>query len=288
VMHELSLTHNLQTETPPLVRVASISSWAEPSSIASSTFNIQSSFEAAICPECERELFDPHNRRYLYPFISCASCGPRFTKSGDISCDDCLTEYQDSQDRRFHSHTVACSKCGPFVTLRASHSNISTIEYRLSAILRTRRLLREGGIVAVKNLSGFHIVCDAYNPMAVEQLHQHKNRAEKPFVIMAADLAVIEKNCSISSQEKDLMSSREKPIVLLDKKRMESFPIAAAGMTLPHTPLHHLLLNQTDPILARESTPSLLVITTGDFSEESATIEMEALLAGSNQGCWSK
>jgi hydrogenase maturation protein HypF len=124
--------------------------------------------------------------------------------------------------------------------------------------------------------------------MAVAQLRRHKNRAEKPFVVMAADLAVIEKNCIISSQEKDLMSSREKPIVLLEKKRMESFPVAAAGMMLPHTPLHHLLLNQTDPTLARESAPPLLAITSGDFSEESAAIEMEALLAGSNQVNWSK
>jgi len=269
------------------MRVTSNASWAALSSIESSTFNIQSSFDAAICPDCERELFDPHNRRYLYPFISCNRCVSHIAVNGDIFCDDCRAEYENPKDRRFHSQAVACSKCGPFVTLRASRSNISTIEYRLSAILRTRRLLREGGVVAIKSLGGFHIVCDADNPMAVAQLHHCKSRAEKPIVLMAADLASIEKNYIISSQEKDLLSSREKPIVPLNKKRRESLPIVF-GTLLPRTPLHHLLLNQIDPILTREPAPSLLAITNGDFSEESATIEMEALLAGSNQVVWSK
>lgn len=262
-------------------------SWVESSSSEAATL-ARSFFETAICPACERELFDPHNRRYLYPFINCNGCGSYFSTSGDISCDDCRAEYENPRERRFHTQPVACSKCGPFVTLWASHANISTIEYRLSAILRTRRLLREGGIVAVKSLSGFHIVCDVNNPVAVAQLQRCMNHAEKPFVVMAADLAAAENKFIISNQEKDLLSSREKPIVPLNQKRSESAPTIVFGTLLPRTPLHHLLLNQIDPILTREPAPSLLAITNCDFSEESATIEVDALLTGSNQVSWSK
>jgi hydrogenase maturation protein HypF len=309
-----NFVQSLQTKAPPLAKIDSITINPDASDLHLPTFNIQPSTDlddayqpispdTAICPECERELFDPQNRRYLYPFINCTHCGPRFTIITDIPydrpnttmadfplCDDCRAEYENPTDRRFHAQPVACSKCGPFVTLRETHthvpslnSNVSTIEYRLSAILKTRRMLHEGKIVAIKGLGGFHLACDAGNPIAVEQLRRSKGHVEKPFALMAADLETIENNCIISEQEKNLLISHEKPIVLLDKKRGVNFIIVAPnmdtlGIMLPYTPLHHLLLNQTDPILAREPAPSLLVMTSGNLSEEPIAIENEEAL----------
>jgi hydrogenase maturation protein HypF len=306
---------SLKTNPPPLARIDTIDlAKVEVSDIKYSTFDIRPSTriedafqpispDTAICPECEHELFDPQNRRYLYPFTNCTHCGPRFTIIKDIPydrpnttmadfplCDDCRAEYENPMDRRFHAQPVACSKCGPFVTLRETHthfpspnSNISTIEYRLSAILKTRRLLHEGKIVAVKGLGGFHLACDAGNPIAVEQLRRSKGRVEKPFALMAADIELIKNICIVGKEEEALLTSHEKPIVLLDKKRGVNFIIVAPsmdtlGIMLPYTPLHHLLLNQTDPILAREPAPSLLVMTSGNFSEEPIAIENEEAL----------
>jgi hydrogenase maturation protein HypF len=306
--------YKLQADAPPLARIASINSRAELSNIEFPTFDIRPSTsiedayqpispDTAICSDCERELFDPHNKRYLYPFINCTHCGPRFTIIKDIPydrpnttmadfplCDDCRAEYENPLDRRFHAQPVACSKCGPFVTLRETHthfpslhSNISTIEYRLSAILKTRRLLREGMIVAVKGLGGFHLACDAGNPIAVEELRRRKGRVDKPFALMAADLETIKNSCIVNEDESNLLTSREKPIVLLEKKRGANYLIVAPnmdtlGIMLPYTPLHHLLLNQTDPVLARESAPALLVMTSGNLSEEPIAIENEEAL----------
>lgn len=304
----------LETEAPPLARIDSIDSRVELSNIEFATFDIRPSTrsegayqpispDTAICSDCERELFDPADRRYLYPFINCTNCGPRFTIIKDIPydrphttmadfplCDDCRAEYENPLNRRFHAQPVACSKCGPFVTLRETHthfpspnSNISTIEYRLSAILKTRRLLREGMIVAVKGLGGFHLACDANNMSAVNELRRRKVRVEKPFALMASDLETIRKLCVVSKEEKELLTSREKPIVLLEKKRGTNYLIVAPnmdtlGIMLPYTPLHHLLLNQTDSILAREPAPSLLVMTSGNISEEPIAIENEEAL----------
>lgn len=304
--------HSLQTDAPPLARIDSINSQVEISNIEYSTFDIRPSTHAedayqpispdtAICPDCERELFDPTDRRYLYPFINCTNCGPRFTIIKDIPydrpntamadfplCDDCRAEYENPLDRRFHAQPVACSKCGPFVTLRETHPNIpnstiSTIEYRLSAILKTRRMLHEGKIVAVKGLGGFHLACDANNAYAVEELRRRKGRVAKPFALMAADLDAVKEICHVDSEESKLLTGCEKPIVLLDKKRGVNFIIVAPnmdtlGIMLPYTPLHHLLLNQTDPILAREPAPSLLVMTSGNLSEEPIAIENEEAL----------
>jgi hydrogenase maturation protein HypF len=294
---------SLKTNPPPLARIDTIDlARVEVSDIKYSTFDIRPSTpiedayqpispDTAICTECEREFFDPHNRRYLYPFINCTHCGHPNTTMADFPlCDDCRAEYENPLDRRFHAQPVACSKCGPFVTLRETHthfpspnSNISTIEYRLSAILKTRRLLHEGKIVAVKGLGGFHLACDAGNPIAVEQLRRRKGRSEKPFALMAADIELIKNICIVSKEEEALLTSREKPIVLLDKKRGVNFIIVAPnmdtlGIMLPYTPLHHLLLNQTDPILAREPAPPLLVMTSGNLSKEPIAIENEEAL----------
>lgn len=257
------------------------------------------SADLAICPDCERELFNPKNKRYLYPFINCAHCGPRFTILKNLPynrpnttmadfamCDHCRVEYTDPLSRRFHAQAMACPECGPFVELRETHSlfptndpRISSIEIRTSAILKARRLLREGYILAIKGLGGFHLACDASNPYTIAELRDRKDRLDKPFAVMAANMSVIVSVCDVQKDEHILLTSRERPIVILNRKKRfdsQSYRISelvapnldTLGVMLPYTPLHHLLLNQTDPVLAREPVPPILVMTSGNFGEE--------------------
>ncbi|HEX6269423.1 MAG TPA: carbamoyltransferase HypF [Anaerolineales bacterium] len=267
------------------------------------------SADIAICPDCERELFNSDDRRYLYPFINCTNCGPRFTIIKDIPydrphttmaafvmCDDCLAEYNNPLNRRFHAQPVACPECGPFVELRETRSRssmpdslVSSIECRIFAILKARRLLREGNIVAIKGLGGFHLACDASNSSAVEELRRRKGRVGKPFALMSANIKVIETICAVSDEERELLTSREKPIVLLEKKAQTSSQtlrvseavapnLDTLGIMLPYTPLHLLLLHQTDPLLASEPVPPVLVMTSGNVSEEPIATDNEEAL----------
>lgn len=265
--------------------------------------------DIAICPDCERELFNPKDRRYLYPFINCTHCGPRFTIIKEIPydranttmadfpmCDDCYAEYADKLNRRFHAQPIACPDCGPFIELRETHSQfptsdprISSIEIRTSAILKARRLLREGYIVAIKGLGGFHLACDASNPYTLAELRDRKGRIDKPFAVMAANITAIAAVCNIQKDEHRLLTSREKPIVLLTRKKETGLltcqvselvapNLDTLGVMLPYTPLHHLLLNQTDPVLAREPVPPILVMTSSNFSEEPIAINNKEAL----------
>ena len=256
--------------------------------------------DVAICSDCERELFDPDDRRYLYPFINCTNCGPRFTiirdlpydrpqttMSGFRLCERCSAEYSDPLDRRFHAQPIACPDCGPAVQLRsvaAPTETLSTIQMRLSAILGVRRLLREGSIVAVKGLGGFHLACDAANPAAVEELRKRKSRIQKPFAVMMADLTTVRRYCVISAVEEALLQGIEKPIVLLRQRPGQGLPTAIApgmdtvGVMLPYTPLHHILINQEDPRLGAQPVPSVLVMTSGNFSEEPIAIDNQDAL----------
>ena len=304
----------LSLEKPALARIDSLQV-AEAPADPSSTFEIRASQDVeggyqpvsadiAICADCEHELFNPRDRRYLYPFINCSHCGPRFTIIRDIPydrpnttmagfsmCDRCRREYLDPMDRRFHTQPIACPECGPFVELRETHSQfptsdprISSIEIRTSAILKARRLLREGYIVAIKGLGGFHLACDASNPYTVAELRDRKGRVDKPFAVMAASLTAIVSVCEVGRQEQLLLASGEKPIVLLGKKKqtgLASYKVSELvapnldmlGVMLPYTPLHHLLLNQTDPVLAREPVPPILVMTSSNFREEPIATE---------------
>lgn len=267
------------------------------------------SADIAICPDCERELFNPQDKRYLYPFINCTHCGPRFTIIKETPydrsnttmadfpmCDDCHAEYTDPLNRRFHAQPIACPNCGPFVELRETHSQfptsdprVSSIEIRTSAILKARRLLREGYILAIKGLGGFHLACDASNPYTLAELRERKGRIDKPFAVMAANITAIAAVCNIQKEEHLLLTCREKPIVLLQRKR-QTAPLTykvselvapnldTLGVMLPYTPLHHLLLNQTDPVLAREPVPPILVMTSSNFSEEPIAINNKEAL----------
>jgi hydrogenase maturation protein HypF len=296
----------LQQEKPPLARIDSLTVTELPGSEVFSAFEIRLSeviegafqpvaADVALCPDCERELFDPADRRYLYPFINCTNCGPRFTIIQDLPydrpkttmrdfplCADCKREYHDPLNRRFHAQPVACPVCGPRLWLEIPGQKDTAKD--LQAILTARRLLREGKIVAVKGLGGFHLACDAANPTAVETLRQRKGRQGKPFALMAADLETVERLCFVSPAARDLLTGREKPIVLLKRRGQTSLaPQVAAGVDtlgfmLPYTPLHHLLLNQNNPDLSIEPVPAVLVMTSGNFSEEPiATDNTEAL-----------
>lgn len=295
---------SLYTQAPPLARIEDVQvvpqnplpqveGFAIHESLAQGDAFQPVAADVAICPECERELLDPHDRRYLYPFITCTHCGPRFTIIRDLPydrpfttmadfplCEECAKEYHDPSDRRFHAQPIACPKCGPLVQFCSSGCEQGThhIVLSLDAILTARRWLRMGKILAIKGLGGFHLACDATNPQAVAELRQRKGRAEKPFALMAADLTTIERLCKVSPAERELLLSRQRPIVLLRKREETNLPGIAPGLDrlgimLPYTPLHLILLNQHDPRLKQESVPPLLVMTSGNLSEEPIAID---------------
>jgi hydrogenase maturation protein HypF len=236
--------------------------------------------DIAICDDCLRELFDPDDRRYHYPFINCTNCGPRFTIIKDIPydrpkttmapfkmCPDCQAEYDDPTNRRFHAQPNACPVCGPRVWL-VSDPESDVRRKEADAVRQTRELLKSGGVVAVKGLGGFHLACDATNPRAVDKLRERKGRVDKPFALMAFDLEMVQQFCHVGADEQQLLTSRERPIVLL-RERADSLiaPSVAPGnedlgVMLPYTPLHYLLLEPSDGF------PPALVMTSGNYSEE--------------------
>ncbi|HTP07778.1 MAG TPA: carbamoyltransferase HypF, partial [Anaerolineae bacterium] len=185
--------------------------------------------DITLCDDCKRELLDPTDRRYLYPFINCTNCGPRFTIIKDIPydrplttmadfvmCEDCAREYADPLNRRFHAQPVACPKCGPQVWLVDGSQRLAASGTK--AIREVQRMLDEGKIIAIKGLGGFHLACDATNDAAVAELRRRKGRIDKPFALMAPSVDVIEQFCEVTLEERVLLESKEHPIVLLKKK----------------------------------------------------------------------
>jgi hydrogenase maturation protein HypF len=232
--------------------------------------------DLATCPDCLRELLDPGDRRFRYPFINCTNCGPRFTLARGVPydrarttmarfamCERCRREYQDPADRRFHAEPNACPACGPQLTLVSPGGAV--LAERDGALVRAGRALAEGAIVAVKGIGGFHLACDARAPQAVSRLRERKRREEKPFAVMVCRLADAEALAVLSDPERTLLASVERPIVLA--RRREGARIAAEvapgspllGLILAYSPLHHLLL-------AESGRP--LVMTSGNLSEE--------------------
>jgi len=240
--------------------------------------------DLSICPDCRRELFDPADRRYRYPFINCTDCGPRFTivksipydrpntsMAGFALCPDCAAEYHDPANRRFHAQPVACPVCGPQIWFEAGGKKLAEKE---DALQTARRWLAEGKILAVKGLGGFHLVCDAANAAAVQTLRERKHRTGKPFALMAFDLPTIEKYVTLSHEARRLISSPQAPIILAEMT--EAGKVLAQivapdqtrlGFMLPYTPLHLLLL---EPALGY---PEVLVMTSGNLSEEPIAYE---------------
>lgn len=245
--------------------------------------------DIAICDDCLRELFDPQDRRYLYPFINCTNCGPRFTIIESLPydrprtsmknfkmCTHCEVEYNNPMDRRFHAQPIACPECGPQIELWNSTGKI--ISSKNTAINQTIDFINSGKIIAIKGLGGFHLVVDATNDTAVINLRNKKHREEKPFALMFPNLEMIKLFCEVSDLEERLLKSPESPIVLLLKKEnLGEFNLSRfvapdnpyLGIMLPYTPLHHILMKDLNkPIVA----------TSGNLSEEPICIdEYEAL-----------
>ena len=251
--------------------------------------------DIATCPECLKEIFDPRDRRYRYPFTNCTNCGPRFTIVEALPydrpnttmrkfkmCPDCQEEYENPLDRRFHAQPNACPECGPHLELWDPAGHL--LAKRDEALRRAAQAIREGHIVAVKGLGGFHLVVDARDEAAVQELRERKRREEKPFALMYPSLEFIKAHCEVSELEEGLLTSPEAPIVLLRRTgrgrgREEIAPAVAPnnpylGAMLPYTPLHHLLMAELGfPVVA----------TSGNLSDEPiCTDEREALrrLAG--------
>ncbi|MBI4928986.1 MAG: carbamoyltransferase HypF [Anaerolineae bacterium] len=250
--------------------------------------------DMTLCDDCRRELFEPSNRRYRYPFINCTNCGPRFTIIRDIPydrpnttmvdfplCPSCSAEYHDPRDRRFHAQPVACETCGPHLSLIVAGENTHTGE---AALTNARRLIKAGKIVAIKGLGGFHLACDAANAEAVKELRSRKKRSDKPFALMAFDLDAIRRHCIVSPAEAEALLSRERPVVLLEK--LPDSPLASQaiapgvstlGIMLAYTPLHLLLLEP------EEGYPDLLVMTSGNLSDEPIAYQDEDAASRLNQ-----
>ncbi|MGE0358692.1 MAG: carbamoyltransferase HypF [Burkholderiales bacterium] len=254
-------------EAPPLARVDAVEHEAC-EVLARAGFSIAPSAggaaatpvtpDAATCPDCLAELFDPAGRRFRYPFINCTHCGPRFTitrgvpydrprttMAGFAMCPACEAEYRDPADRRFHAQPNACAECGPTLVLLGEDGAPRDGEDPVDAALAK---IRAGKVVAVKALGGFHLACDARNVRAVARLRASKNREEKPFAVMAANVASLERFARVDGDSRTLLESRERPIVLLEKLRGcdEALAgvapsVAALGAMLPSTPLQWLL-----------------------------------------------
>lgn len=259
--------------------------------------------DIATCDDCLRELFDPADRRYHYPFINCTNCGPRFTIIRSLPydraatsmdcfpmCPKCAAEYADPLDRRFHAQPDACFDCGPHITWREAVNGdacgnssatpaVGTTREAGDAIIdRCVELLANGGIVAIKGLGGFHLACDASNEQAVAELRRRKRRSNKPLAVMVRDLADVERLCHVSDVERGLLTGSIRPIVLLRRRAVcesgdspDALALAPSvahelpelGVMLPYTPLQHLLL-----AAAASHDMHALVMTSGNLSEE--------------------
>jgi hydrogenase maturation protein HypF len=232
--------------------------------------------DIAVCAECLREMRDPKDRRYRYPFTNCTHCGPRYsiveslpydrprtTMKAFRMCAACRAEYEDPRDRRFHAQPIACPDCGPQAALLDRDGNV--LARRDEAVLRAARALAEGRVLAVKGIGGFQLWADARDTAAVLALRGRKRRRDKPFALMVPTLAAAEELCEVSALEQRLLASAEAPIVLLRRRRGARVSDEVApgnptlGLMLPHAPLHHLLL---------EAFPFPVVATSGNLSEE--------------------
>ena len=258
--------------------------------------------DIATCDDCLRELFDPADRRYHYPFINCTNCGPRFTIIRSLPydraatsmdrfpmCPKCAAEYADPLDRRFHAQPDACFDCGPHITWREAEGDMelegsgatpavgSTRETSDAIIDRCVELLASGGIVAIKGLGGFHLACNAANEQAVVELRRRKRRSNKPLAVMVRSLADTERLCHVDDAERGLLTGSIRPIVLLRRRAVgegdspDALTLAPSvahvlpelGVMLPYTPLQHLLL-----AAAEARGMYALVMTSGNLSEE--------------------
>ena len=272
----------LSADAPPLARIVELHvEEIEPS--GETAFSIRTSegaarprpvipADVATCGDCAREVGDPADRRHRYPFTNCTNCGPRYTivrripydrpnttMSAFTMCAACLAEYEDPMNRRFHAQPNACPDCGPWLALDGE-DRVDTE----AALRRVAGYLEAGGIVAIKGLGGFHLACDARSDAAVRLLRERKGRGLKPFAIMVRDLEEARRVCQVGALDEQLLSSAERPIVIMPRRSGGVSPEIAPnnktlGVLLPYTPLHQLLL---------EHAPPALVMTSGNLAEE--------------------
>ncbi|MBI4222052.1 MAG: carbamoyltransferase HypF [Planctomycetes bacterium] len=276
----------IRTSPPPLSRIEELTSRVLVDGEAYKDFSIRESMslegsftfvspDIATCHDCLRELFDPLDRRYYYPFINCTNCGPRYSITKDIPYDrsnttmDCLTmceacesEYHDPANRRFHAQPNACPVCGPQLMLLNNEGFAVQTQDPISTVCT---LLQDGKIVAVKGLGGYHIACDALNSKSVSLLRKRKYREDKPFAVMMENIETVNTFCFVDAMEEALLLSTQRPIVLLKKKSDCTIPHDIApdnlylGVMLPYTPLHYLIIKES-------RLP--LVMTSGNVSDE--------------------
>ena len=244
--------------------------------------------DAGTCDACWRDFGDPLNRRYGYPFTNCTHCGPRYTIIQDIPydratttmarftmCLACATEYANPEDRRFHAQPNACAACGPSLELVPRGASLPDCSFTdrdsLTTIRKARALLRAGKILAVKGLGGFLLACDAGNDTAVAELRRRKRRPDKPFALMARDVATARTICNVSAEDEAALISVRRPIVVLPRLATAAVSGYVApgndtlGVMLPYTPLHYLLFSDSPDV---PSEYTALVMTSGNLSEE--------------------
>lgn len=233
--------------------------------------------DIAICDECLEELFDKSNRRYLHPFINCTCCGPRLTILDSLPydrertsmkefpmCEKCASEYHDPATRRYDAQPVCCNDCGPEVFILDDPEE----KRGRDAIIYARKLLSEGGIVAIKGIGGFHIACDAYNEDAVRRLRELKHRPAKPFAVMMRSLDSVKAHCETTALQEEILKGHQKPIILLPRREGSDLARGVApgnpslGVMLPYAPLQSLLFDYDDGI----EMPDTLVMTSGNIS----------------------
>jgi hydrogenase maturation protein HypF len=282
---------NLVSAAPPLATIEAVS-WESQTPCGDRRFRIEPSDDSAAgpvtiapdvatCDACLAELFNPRDRRFRYPFLNCTNCGPRLTivtgapydrprttMAAFAMCRACRAEYENPADRRFHAQPIACPDCGPRLELLDSRGQTINCPdpIRLLAVA-----IGHGKIAAIKGLGGYHLVCDAANESAVAELRSRKARLEKPFAVMVQDAAAAEELCFVTDAERQLLTSRRRPIVLLRRRRITPIAEGVAplnphlGVMLPCTPLHHLLI--------REVRGATLVMTSGNRSDEPIAID---------------
>ncbi len=292
------LIKRLPLEAPPLARISNMDitilplhGWTDFQILESEERGgfTPLSPDISICDDCLHELFDPSDRRYLYPFINCTNCGPRYTITKAVPydrpnttmsvfrmCRDCEDEYHDPMNRRFHAQPNACPECGPYVSLIFQDK----VFLKNEALEKILEILKDGGIVAIKGIGGFHLACDAENDSAVRRLRERKKRSNKPFALMAPDIEHISLFVEMEKSEKRLLLSKERPIVLLRKRYPELLSPSIAplnnylGFMLPYSPLHYLLFYYPTGLRQKPNFRAL-VMTSGNLSEEPIVIDNE-------------